>query len=167
MGLKHLDAPNKLNIGSGNKNRSGYVNVDIRRGGSPDILADVGKMQFKDAVFEEILAIDVLEHLSFVECKSLLRRCWSWLMPNGTIQIHVPNIRYLASVLAERNNHAALEWVYGSDGEGETNHEHGYHKWGYSEKSISDVLASIGFQIIDTSEDCFGYGLQVTALKRG
>ncbi len=159
----------RLNIGSGLKNRVGYVNVDVRKEGNPDIVADISKFgddDFKVGEFEEILAFDVIEHISFVECKKLLRQCWNWLQPNGTLQLHTQNMRFLASVLAEDDNVEVLRWIYGSLGEGDTNYEGGFHRWGYTKTGLTKLLENMGFKVIVAVEDCQGYGLMVTAVKK-
>ncbi len=141
----------------------------MRKDGNPDIVADIRKFsddQFKQGVFEEILAFDVIEHISFVECKRLMRQCWNWLEPNGSIQLHTQNMRYIASIIAEDDNNEALRWIYGSLGEGDTNYNGGYHRWGYTKTSLAKLLTGLGFKVIVSNEDCNGFGLQVTALKK-
>ena len=55
----------KLNLGCGTDYRKGYINVDVSRNIKVDALADLNLgLPFKDDVFEEVLLIDVLEHLN-------------------------------------------------------------------------------------------------------
>ena len=156
----------KLNIGCGDNKLTGYVNVDIQPRFNPDILADIMDVDFKNGRFIEIRMFDLIEHVSSVDGKRLLRKCYNWLQPGGSIIITTQNMRHVASLLTYGDDDEALRWIYGTFGEGETGHENGYHKWGYSASSLSGLLSTIGFQVLDTVERCNGYGLMVTAIKR-
>lgn len=156
----------KLNLGSGDKVKPGYVNVDIRPEGHPDIVADIRTVAFPGNQFDEILMFDLIEHVSYVEGKALLRRCSEWLAPNGVLLLHTGNMAYCALCLAEGEDREAMRWVFGTLGEGETNYLYGYHRWGYSKASITNTLEQVGLEVLYAEADCDGYGLRVTAVKR-
>lgn len=69
--LEHIDMPNedkvlkRLNLGSGQTNLDGYLNVDISEFSNPDQRVDlnVTPWPWKDNEFGHIVAKDVLEHL--------------------------------------------------------------------------------------------------------
>jgi len=79
----------RLNIGSGKDYRQGYINLDIPPGavfiyqnfyvGKVDLIADLNSgFPFRDNVFSEVLALQVLEHLddvdhAVIECNRILR----------------------------------------------------------------------------------------------
>jgi len=153
----------KLKLGAGKEARLDFLNVDIRLKPRINLIVDVNYLHFNLGSFTEIQAIDLLEHLSNVDGKRLLRKCFNWLQPNGSLLLHIPNMKHLASII---NDHEALRWIYGSDGEGDTNHPYGYHRWGYTEHSLRKLLESIGFNYIHINEDCLGFGLNVVAVKK-
>ncbi len=156
----------KLCLGAGDKAKPGYVTVDIRPFPSVDIVSDVRTLSLQENAYEEILAFDLIEHLSCVEAKQLLRHCYEWLGTNGILILHTTNMQFCASRLCEGDDREALRWIFGTFGEGETDYPEGYHKWSYSKHSLTDVLTAIGFQVLITDIDCKGYGLRVTAVKK-
>jgi len=157
---------NKLNLGSGKTPLIGYINVDIRSDTpAVDIVDDVRNLVFDDETFIEILASDVIDHIYPPETRKLLRNCYRWLKPDGILRIHTPNLRFLAQKLAQQDNHEALKWLYGSDGEGSTFYPENTIRWCYSRESLRLILTSIGFTILESYVDCGGFGLSVIAKK--
>ena len=54
----------KVNLGCGFDKRKEYLNVDLNDFHSPDLVADVTKLEMlPENHFEEVLAIDILEHI--------------------------------------------------------------------------------------------------------
>lgn len=156
----------RLKLGAGKEAEEGYINVDIRELPNIDIVSNVMDVKFPANYFSEIKAIDLLEHLTFVECKRLLRRCFYWLEPNGILIIQIPNLDFLLNLVLETGEHEGMRWIYGSDGEGETNHPFGFHKWGYTEKSIKHILVSIGFTVLSLKEWCARFAYRIICVKR-
>ena len=81
---------NKLNIGAGKDIIEGYLNHDIVNLNGIDAVHDLNKYPWPwdDNSFNEILAMDILEHLDdFVRAMEELHRI---LEPGGTVVIRVP-----------------------------------------------------------------------------
>lgn len=90
-----------LNLGSGKDWREDCLNSDIQAAKNPDWVVDISQVKFgeligtrfgdikiRPAMFDKILAFDVLEHIpdlvgAMTNCKDLLR-------PGGEMHIHVP-----------------------------------------------------------------------------
>lgn len=54
----------RLNIGSADNYRSGYVNVDRHQYGNVDVVTDLnGTWPWEDSSVDEVLAYDIIEHL--------------------------------------------------------------------------------------------------------
>ncbi len=154
----------KLNVGSGKDYRRGWVNVDNHQQWNPDILGDIRKISFEDGSFDEILAQDVIDHITFHDCRKLIRKFHRWLKPGGLLNIHTPNLEQIG-ILAARGDHEALKWLYGSDGDGLSNYETNIIRWCYSRKSLKDLLEPFNFRIVASKTDCLGYGIRFIAKK--
>ncbi len=157
---------NKLNIGSGKTYLSDAWNIDIRPNVGADQIADIRTVEFPNESFIEIKCRDVIAHIKPVEAKQVLRKCFNWLKPNGALDIHTPNLRFLASILSQSDNQECLIWMYGSGGEGTTNYEENLIRWAYSAESLTKILTDIGFSIMDKKVTCNGFGLYILAVKR-
>ena len=96
-------APTRMNIGSGKDYRPGYLNVDINRSTNPDLVFDLtsvsefpvtvnshvyGEIVFSEASLDEIVAIDVLEHVPDLE--RFMTHCLALLKEGGRFEILVP-----------------------------------------------------------------------------
>lgn len=158
----------RVNFGSGKDYREGYLNVDIIEG-KGDVTGDIAYLSddfFDEESVKQIILHDVFDHITWVQAKNFMRQCWSWLQENGTVDIHTPNLRYIAEVLAVRDDHEAVKWLYSTDGEGPTNYPSNHSKWGYTPTSLRKLLVDTGFIIIHTSIDCGGLGLWMIGVKR-
>ena len=102
-GLAAAAVPTRMNIGSGKDYRPGYLNVDINRSTNPDLIFDLtsvsefpvtvhshvyGDVVFSEASLDEIVAIDVLEHIPDLE--RFMTHCLSLLKEGGRFEILVP-----------------------------------------------------------------------------
>lgn len=81
----------KLNLGCGNNIKPGWVNLDSAKLPGVGVVHDLGKLPlpFADNEFEEILAQDILEHLS--DWISVLRDLGRILASGGKLIIRVPH----------------------------------------------------------------------------
>jgi len=100
-----MNAPRKLNVGSGKDFRADFLNVDISDHWSPDIIADLskplppsdgiacfttrfGEVHLSDESFDELMANDVLEHVS--DLVATMTNCLRLLRVGGVFNIIVP-----------------------------------------------------------------------------
>jgi len=161
----------RLNLGCGADIRPEYLNVDMHRYDGVDTVADIVTLNYPNESFIEILAKDIIEHLTFIDAKALLRKCYGWLKRGGTLMVHVHNMPYLAQQLANGGDYddpfhfEVLKWVYGVSAVGDSKSPGRFHHWGYSEKSLSSILRKIGFKVVKTQVDCEGFGLLAIAYK--
>jgi SAM-dependent methyltransferase len=85
----------KINLGSGIKRISGYLNIDTDSGSEPDFVVDLEKdiLPFEDNTVDGVIAHHIFEHLGdgFFHCiKELYRVC-----KHGTIiDVRVPHPRH-------------------------------------------------------------------------
>ena len=82
----------KLNLGSGENIKSGFVNLDYKKYKGVDIVHDMTKFPypFKDNTFNYIEAIDVLEHISHVYLVDIFNELYRILKEGGQLYIKSP-----------------------------------------------------------------------------
>lgn len=81
-----------LHLGSGTRYLPGWVNVDLYAE-KADIRADLRTVQFATGSADNIRCIHTIEHMTRKEGIDLLRRCASWLAPDGVLEIETPDRR--------------------------------------------------------------------------
>lgn len=76
-----------LNIGCGEKKIDGCLNVDFRKTRITDIVHDIKNIPwpFNDEEFENIYAIDIIEHMLYVV--PIIDECWRVVKPGGHLYI--------------------------------------------------------------------------------
>jgi len=80
----------KLNLGVGRKAREGWVNVDRQQYPGVDVLWDLDDTPWPWdwRVFDEILALDIFEHLD--DMTGAMDECWRVLKPGGLLRVRGP-----------------------------------------------------------------------------
>lgn len=83
----------KLNIGSNRRRVAGYTNLDGQKLGEVDIVHDLTKFPypFEENSIEDILMIEVLEHITFRKTQEVLKELYRILKPEGRLYIQVPD----------------------------------------------------------------------------
>lgn len=94
----------KLEIGSGKDPHPNYdIHIDIDIAHSPDVIADAVSLPFKNATFNEIRVVDVLEHISYRDTLIALTE-WVRVMRTGAkIYIQVPEASVAIKLYQEGN----------------------------------------------------------------
>ena len=149
------DGKIRLNLGSGDKNLRGYINVDIvegRGGAKPDVQSDLRKLGFASGYADEIMSIHVIEHFYEWEVQDLLAEWKRVLKPGGTITLECPNLMYAVKRIAEDES---LLLDTGKDGWGMTmfslygnpfeRDPYMCHRWGWTPKTLAAELEKAGF----------------------
>jgi SAM-dependent methyltransferase len=85
----------KLNLGSHNKKIEGYTNVDALKLENVDIVHNLIDFPypFENESVDEILMVEVLEHISWRKTEAVLKECHRILKTGGKLHIQVPDIR--------------------------------------------------------------------------
>jgi SAM-dependent methyltransferase len=81
----------KLNLGSGQYAKEGYVNIDWQKSSNPDVVHDLNNLPypFADNTFEYVEASHVLEHLD--RPFDVMQELHRILKPGGVAHIKVPH----------------------------------------------------------------------------
>jgi SAM-dependent methyltransferase len=76
-----------LNLGCGEKQIENCFNVDFRKTSITDKVMDITEVPwpFKDEEFDNIYAIDILEHMLFII--PIIDECWRVVKPGGHLYI--------------------------------------------------------------------------------
>lgn len=138
----------KLNIGCGWDKRAGYLNIDLQDFHEPDLVADVRDLgALPSGQYEEILAIDVLEHLPRSDCGVALNE-WSRLLRDGGIlRLQVPDIIGLARLCVVKavieDQRVLIQNLYGTQA-----YTGDWHQNGFTELLLRAELHDAGFETV-------------------
>jgi len=82
----------KINLGSGKRKKEGFINIDNRREVFPDLICDVAHvLPFKENSLNEVVAIDLLEHLERPGVLRLMDEIYRVLKPGGKFFHRTPS----------------------------------------------------------------------------
>ncbi len=144
------DLPTKLNLGCGFDKREGYLNVDFQDFHDPDLVADVRDLGvLPDGHFDEVMAIDVLEHMERTETAKALAEWHRVLAEGGTLRLQVPDVLAVGQLLQERDSHEDHELfihhLYGTQA-----YTGDFHLAGFTDRLMIELLLDAGFDHIRT-----------------
>lgn len=154
----------RLNLGCGFDKRDGYLNVDLQEFHDPDLVADVRELgTLASDAYEEVLAIDVLEHLPRSDTDICLSEWHRLLQPGGTIVLQVPDVvacgRHLLATDDIAEHHKWVHQLWGTQA-----YTGDFHLAGFTDLTVIDALDRAGFHRIGI-ETVDGWMLAVTAEK--
>ncbi len=151
--------------------------LDIDPNVQPDIVADAKEMvKLRKEQYESVYCSHTLEHFYKHEVPQVLEGFKHVLKPNGFAYITVPDVQALVESLTIGNKDIGDMWykasnvpitfhdvLYGWDRMMNQGNLYYSHKCGFTEKSLTKVLRSIGFYKIFVARD--GYNLHAFAFK--
>lgn len=182
----------KYNLGSGPKQIEGYVNVDVSAwNGVTDIVWDLLNVpyEFAKEPVDEILAMEILEHLPFRLTIKVLKEWLRILKPGGQLSIQVPDCGKMMEYYANRlicdcvphkapdwDSYSADEWCIKCGGKAKVNparwlysftgvqkHKDDFHKNIFTKESLQQNLLEVGFDNITFKDN--PYKLIVNCFK--
>ena len=90
--LKAMNGEPKINVGSGEKPLTGYVNVDFRELPTVDVIADARGLPFEKETLTEIMSAHLVEHFRQHQLASVVLPHWRGLLKaGGHLRIVCPN----------------------------------------------------------------------------
>lgn len=139
--------PTKLNLGCGWDKRDGYLNVDLHDFHNPDLVADIRHLaMLPSGYFDEIVAQDVLEHLSRADAPPALAEWARLLRLGGELVVRVPNLigllRLMERAATVEEQVALVQCLFGTQA-----YNGDYHVNGYTELLLRDALREAGFAV--------------------
>ena len=152
----------RLEIGSGNKPRDGYIHFDVRNDVGADVVGDARKLPFNNNEFDCVYSRFFLEHLPRNDAKIALKEMHRVLKKGGFLEIIVPNLAYFCKLFIEEHGQKkewALNKIYGFE-----KYPQDHHYFGYDFETLKKVLVEAGFKEIEEIKKEEQY-LHVTATK--
>ncbi len=142
----------KINLGSGDRYRNGYINVDNCQQNKVncDLLANIKDINFNNNSIDEIYSSHLIAYLSKPELIHELNRWYNWLVPNGTLIIESGDLKLICKHIIkciENNNIEAVDGLLGVSQLFGIEESSG-HKWAYTEVNLTPLLKSAGFSDI-------------------
>ena len=143
----------KLHLGCGNRKINGYINIDIQKSPSTDIVSDIIDLPYDDNSIDLIYSCCVLEHfgrnnnLKFFRNTSwidVIKYWYKLLKPGGEIYICVPDFE---AVCKEYLKNKDINKIIGITIGGQKNEED-LHGMISDFKSLQTILDSVGFKNI-------------------
>ena len=125
--------------------------------------------EVEDNSIEYIYASHLLEHIPHIQVKDVLKLWYSKLKEGGQLYINVPDLEWAADqlLLLRDNNlngyyhrfdteHGLLSIFYGSQ-----SHDGEYHKSGFTNKYLRELLKEIGFSEVRVKPDFDAHSMGV------
>ncbi len=157
--------PRRLNLGCGFDRREGFLNVDLQAFHEPDLVADITDLaMLPGQYYEEILAIDVLEHLPRTSTEAVLLSWHRLLQPNGILRLRVPSLEGLFNLFRRSKSfdrhQELMQCLFGTQA-----YTGDYHLTSFTRVSLETFLDRAGFSTLSVRlKDEWLF--EVTALAR-
>ncbi len=144
-----MNRPNKLNLGCGLDHRSGYINIDALDSVGADLVMDItDKFPFEDNSIEEIVAQDILEHLTANQQKDVFQEISRVLQMGGILKVRIPNVDEIINRFGSDTEVRNL-FLYGDTSETGV---WGAHKSGHTIQSFGRLVGSNGLKLTGVKE---------------
>lgn len=137
--------PLALNVGCGSAYKPGFINIDMDRSSSADLIADALHLPIRDGAVDRIEADQFLEHFDTAHVRVVLWEFHRVLCPEGELAIETPDIHKSVKRLVSEEpgrQSAELQWIYGLDSPGLQ------HRTGFTKDSLKHLLDESSFQVV-------------------
>jgi len=138
----------RLHLGCGDRYVPDWVNVDLSRKSTADLIEDVRKLNsFPSNSVDSIYACHLLEHFSHSEAEQILSNWNRVLKPGGELRISVPDLDKIIQIYKKNWEHFQFPgnspWiglVYGGQKD-----QFDFHKTGFNRNWLTFLLERNGF----------------------
>lgn len=167
MEENEIPQPLRLNLGCGADVKDGYINIDIRpiRSGLPGeiVQMDVREVETNFSEVDEILALDILEHLPRKEARGILQSWVRTLRVGGRIVIRSPDTLKLIEVYqkGDMNFEEFVRRMYGGQ-----DYSYNYHYTAFHGRLLEKWLRKMGMRVTRLSINV-AHNFIIEAIKNG
>ncbi len=148
----------KIEIGAGQRPTPGYVHNDVNKFEDIELVGQAWEIDVPENSVEEIIAMGVVEHLTYQKLDQTFRNFVRILQPKGQFLFDVPDLfvwsEYLYNVLRGRPCPFTLEHVLATF-YGWQRWEGDEHKSGWTKDTIYDKLSECGFAEVRDGDQVF------------
>jgi len=129
-----------LNLGCGEANYTGFVNLDIVEHLHLHVRADGRHLPFAAQRFAQVLCTDVLEHLDAEDGKQLLQEVSRILQPDGRLILVTPDLDGIMLVHQVRaaTHQQVMQHLYGDEKD---------HSYLYNKELLTRAVQSVGLKV--------------------
>lgn len=144
----------KLNLGSGKRNRDGFINIDAIKQTEDTVVANILSLTYDDNSIDHIYSSHVIEHLDKNEIKVYFKECSRMLKSGGIMEILAP---CMTTVIDNYKNGKCTIDFLDDFLFARHLHEYDYHKQGIYEQKLKKLYTEYGFTItrIDYNDNAF------------
>ena len=148
----------KLNLGCGRHVLDGWTNIDVqvspRAKRPPEVLCDLKNIPLSNECATEAMAIHVLEHFYYWDALKVLVEWQRLLKPGAILVLELPDLAKCCRNLLEARpgkGHPDQLSMWGIYGDPRDEDPYMVHRWGWTPKTLRDVLKTLGF--VDIREE--------------
>lgn len=139
--------PSRLNFGCGHDKRDGYLNVDTDPHCGPDLVLVGNDLSVLPSNwFEEILALDVLEHIHRVATLPVLVDWSDLLIDGGLLRVETSDVQGVVKRMTDEPSFAShygwTQCMFGTQA-----HPGDFHHTGFTETTLTVHVLAAGFEI--------------------
>lgn len=142
----------KLHLGCGTKKLEGWINIDSVAACQPDIVHDISQpLPYDDGCADEVLAEDLLEHFDKYARFMVFYEWIRVLKVGGQVTLQVPDFKKILRKYFKFGYDNFVDFIFGENmWESKIYIGHfGNHKWGYSQKTLSEFVAHFGIDPVE------------------
>ncbi len=141
----------KLHLGCGSNIKQGYLNIDQYVNSPGIIQMDIFNLAIESEFVDEIYTEHMLEHLSKFEVPLALKEWARVLKPDGKLVMNLPNLEWCLDQWLAKTEEERWGWqldtIFGLQ-----THLGEFHKTGFTEQRLHQLLTDAGFMNIEISE---------------
>lgn len=152
----------KLEIGSGQRPTLGYLHNDVNAFEGIEIVGNPWEIELESSSLREILALGVVEHLTYEQVRETFANVYRMLSPGGLFLFDVPDIpiwcQYVCDFFAGREIPFEIDHVFAT--------LYGWQRWPGDEHKSGWYKSKLETYLLDAGFTSWSFGVE-EMLNRG
>jgi SAM-dependent methyltransferase len=141
----------RLNLGCGQMNLDGFINIDSYPGAGVDVVCDIRDLKYDPDTVDEVVMFHAIEHFSLDDAAMIIRNIFTILKPGGHLIIEAPDV-FKAVKNSPTGDFEAIKGIFGDITELRKGKDGYSHKWGWTGSLMQQELASAGFNVSEVQD---------------